>query len=262
MNFYTFNLMWNYVAVTSVLQKAPEKCAAESSDEEPNSTPKPLNKKKGGFSALAVDSDSDMEESISQPVKAAKSHSAHKVKGGFALLEVEGGADSDSTTEDMGRDSEQENSRNGNTKRTKKVVQSVDLEDDDFSKKEEKGGKKGKKQRKKQQDDDEDIEKMLAELEMEYSGVKKPVVQEEQPKEEGIIEESSKKEKKKKKKLDAEKGEMVEDSQEKPKEIVDGEEIEGTVKSAAQKRKEKKEKEKQKKMAQKKQVILSLVFCL
>ncbi|XP_069683030.1 eukaryotic translation initiation factor 5B [Periplaneta americana] len=239
-------------------KKATPKPTAESSDEEQISVSKPSkNKKKTGFSALADDSDSDNEEDNKlKTAKSSKSRPAGKVKAGFALLEVEGG-DSDSAQEDQSKDSDQEeNSRNANKKGSKKAAQPVDVDEDNIStKKEEKGGKKGKKQRKKQQDDDEDIEKMLAELELEYSGVKKEVVPEEKPVNEEISEESSKKDKKKKKK-DTEKMEAApEETQEKPKEVIDGEEIEGTVKTAAQKKKEKKEREKQKKMAQKKQDV-------
>jgi translation initiation factor 5B len=235
----------------------------ESSDEDSSNTCKPLNKNRKGFNALAVDSDSDVEENRSQPVKGVKSHLSGKVKVGFALLELESG-DSDSTKEDKSRDSEKEENVRNSRKKNAKVSQSVDL-DDNINKKEEKSGKKGKKQRKKQRDDDddEDIEKVLAELEMEYSGIKKVVVQEEPQRNEDISEESWKIDKKDKKKADTEKKEsMAQESQEKPKEIVGGEEIEGTMKTAAQKKKEKKEKEKQKKMAQKKQVSSTYAFYL
>jgi translation initiation factor 5B len=125
---------------------------------------------------------------------------------------------------------------------------------DNIIKMEEKRGKKKDKQRRKRQDDDEDIEKILAELEMEYSGIKKVVVQEEPQKAEDISASSWRKDKKEKKKSDTEKREpLAEESQKETKEIVGGEEIEGTVRTAAQKRKEKKEKKLQEKIAQKEQ---------
>ncbi|KAJ8936191.1 hypothetical protein NQ314_012461, partial [Rhamnusium bicolor] len=91
----------------------------------------------------------------------------------------------------------------------------------------EQGGKKGKKSRRKQDDSDEDLEKVLAELEMEYSGIKK----EEPP----AVQPST-----------------TETTSNLQQMIQKGDDV-STVKSAAQKKKEKKEKEKQKKMASKKQ---------
>ncbi|KAG5892793.1 hypothetical protein JTB14_032667 [Gonioctena quinquepunctata] len=90
---------------------------------------------------------------------------------------------------------------------------------------------------------DEDIEKVLAELEMEYTGKKK---EEEPPSVKTVdVPEVEEKEKKSKK---TEKEPSVEPSADETKS-----EDTGTVKTAAQKKKEKKEREKQKKLVQKKE---------
>lgn len=100
-------------------------------------------------------------------------------------------------------------------------------------------GKKSKKARRKRDDSDDDLDQVLAELEMEYSGTK-PVVEkdvtpviDEPPEPKGKI----KKEKKTPK--------IIENDDE-----HDNEET-STIKSAAQKKKEKKEREKQKKLEEK-----------
>ncbi|XP_017798471.1 PREDICTED: eukaryotic translation initiation factor 5B [Habropoda laboriosa] len=117
--------------------------------------------------------------------------------------------------------------------------------------------KKGKKARRKRNDSDEDIEKVLAELELEYSGQKKEVKDE--PVEPAVeVEDKKKKGKKDKKK---EKGDVIDIKEElKATELLDANDIDddmevSTVKTAAQKKKEKKEREKQKKLAQKKAEI-------
>nr|XP_034187064.1 eukaryotic translation initiation factor 5B [Osmia lignaria] len=115
--------------------------------------------------------------------------------------------------------------------------------------------KKGKKARRKRNDSDEDIEKVLAELELEYTGQKK---EEETvaPVEQKPEDEEKKKKGKKDKKKD--KGDIFEIKQElKSGILLEDEDIDdememSTVKTAAQKKKEKKEREKQKKLAQKK----------
>ncbi|XP_019879210.2 eukaryotic translation initiation factor 5B-like [Aethina tumida] len=116
-------------------------------------------------------------------------------------------------------------------------------------KSDERTNKKGKKARRKRDDSDEDIEKVLAELELEYSGVKKEepaaaaaasaVVKED--------DEEQPEEKKKSKKKEKVKEPSVEKEEDKDDEGV-------TIKTAAQKKKEKKEREKQKKLAAKKTV--------
>ncbi|XP_029048636.1 eukaryotic translation initiation factor 5B [Osmia bicornis bicornis] len=115
--------------------------------------------------------------------------------------------------------------------------------------------KKGKKARRKRNDSDEDIEKVLAELELEYTGQKK---EEETvaPVEQKPEDEEKKKKGKKDKKKD--KGDIFEIKQElKSGILLEDEDIDdememSTVKTAAQKKKEKKERERQKKLAQKK----------
>ncbi|XP_043595708.1 eukaryotic translation initiation factor 5B [Bombus pyrosoma] len=118
--------------------------------------------------------------------------------------------------------------------------------------------KKGKKARRKRNDSDEDIEKVLAELELEYSGQKKEVKDE--PVEQKPEDEDKKKKGKKDKKK--EKGDVIDIKEElKVSEYLEVNDIDdemevGTVKTAAQKKKEKKEREKQKKLAQKKAEII------
>ncbi|XP_071871303.1 eukaryotic translation initiation factor 5B isoform X1 [Bombus fervidus] len=118
--------------------------------------------------------------------------------------------------------------------------------------------KKGKKARRKRNDSDEDIEKVLAELELEYSGQKKEVKDE--PVEQKPEDEDKKKKGKKDKKK--EKGDVIDIKEElKVSEYLEVNNIDdemevGTVKTAAQKKKEKKEREKQKKLAQKKAEII------
>lgn len=117
--------------------------------------------------------------------------------------------------------------------------------------------------RKHNDSDEEDIEKVLAELALEYSGekpVKDKAEGKSEPNEQKIDDEDKKKKgKKDKKKEKAEKNdikdEMIEDTtaQEEPNNVDMDSEV-STVKTAAQKKKEKKEREKQKKLAQKKAV--------
>ncbi|CAL1675282.1 unnamed protein product [Lasius platythorax] len=124
--------------------------------------------------------------------------------------------------------------------------------------------KKGKKARRKRNDSDEDIEQVLAELALEYSGEKSvkdnQVENDSESNEQKIDDEDKKKKGKKDKKEKAEEKDDIKD------EATDNNIIApelndadintevGTVKTAAQKKKEKKEREKQKKLAQKKDV--------
>ncbi|KAF7280506.1 eukaryotic translation initiation factor 5B [Rhynchophorus ferrugineus] len=148
--------------------------------------------------------------------------SVTKVQSAFALLQVEdSGEDEPVIQQDSDSDDEQKPAKG------KKKSEN----------KQEQGGKKGKKGRRKKDDDDDDIEKALAELEMEYAGIKK-----EEPQEEFENKASIKKNKKKNKEEIA-----VEEPGNEPDNV---EEI-STVKTAAQKKKEKKEREKQKKLANK-----------
>merc|ERR1711892_750743 len=84
------------------------------------------------------------------------------------------------------------------------------------------------KKRKKDDDDDEDLDAMLAALRSEYAG-------EAVPEDTGAGEKVEKKEKKKKVKG------AEEDAGDLGFEVIDGEEVGGTVKTAAQKKKEKKD---------------------
>lgn len=114
--------------------------------------------------------------------------------------------------------------------------------------KKEPAGKKGKKGRRKRDDSDEDIEKVLAELEMEYSGIKKEVVpppEVEKPQE--VVEEKPKAKKKGKK----DEPQPVQNENE-AEDKASGDENDITIKTAAQKKKEKKEREKLKKLEAKK----------
>lgn len=222
-----------------------------SGDEDVKISAKNKGKKKGSFSVLADDSESGEDAEV----KAIKTSGK---KGGFALLAVE---DDDGSGSDDGgaqtRDSDDEGAVNSKSKKNKKTVRTDSLEDDDVKSDRTKdaksapGGKKGKK--KKKQDDDEDIEKVLAELELEYAGGKHEDVPQEVPekKTEDDEEKDGKKAKKKKKK-DKVESDVGGGDEELKTVVVDGEEVESTVKTAAQKKKEKKEREKQKKLDQKK----------
>ncbi|GAB1869576.1 Eukaryotic translation initiation factor 5B [Camponotus japonicus] len=122
--------------------------------------------------------------------------------------------------------------------------------------------KKGKKARRKRNDSDEDIEQVLAELALEYSGEKSvndnKIEDKSESNEQKINDEDKKKKgKKDKKKEKIEKDDIKDETTDNN--IIEPElndtnmDIEvSTVKTAAQKKKEKKEREKQKKLAQKK----------
>ncbi|XP_071644397.1 eukaryotic translation initiation factor 5B isoform X1 [Temnothorax longispinosus] len=124
--------------------------------------------------------------------------------------------------------------------------------------------KKGKKGRRKRNDSDEDIEQVLAELALEYSGEKPEAtdnkVEDKTEPDEQKIDNEDKKKKGKKDKKKTEKNDIKDDTDETmDNNIVESElnntdrDVEvSTVKTAAQKKKEKKEREKQKKLAQKK----------
>ncbi|CAK9831914.1 Eukaryotic translation initiation factor 5B [Anthophora retusa] len=120
-----------------------------------------------------------------------------------------------------------------------------------------KKGKKGVVRRKRKDSDDEDIEKVLAELELEYFGQQKEV-KDEPPVEPAAEVEDKKKEKKGKKDKKKDKGDVIDIKEElKTAELLEANDIDdemevSTVKTAAQKKKEKKEREKQKKLALKK----------
>lgn len=211
-------------------KKGKKNFDSDDSDEEESIKSK-VEEKKGkakGKAKARKASESDDDFPI-QPVKSAKGNKA--VKGGFALLNVEG--DDNDNDDDDDDDNMEEPHESEDESEKMSVDKSKNSKPQPVQ--EQKKGKKGKKKR---NDSDEDIEKVLAELEMEYSGQKKEIV--ETPK----IEEDEKKKAKGKendqeKKLDKE-------------EVKDDDDQVSTVKSAAQKKKEKKERERLKKQAQKK----------
>ncbi|RZF43835.1 hypothetical protein LSTR_LSTR006376 [Laodelphax striatellus] len=193
-------------------------------------------KKKKTKGKKSIDNSDSEEEVVKKP--AAKKGKAKK-SAGFALLAV---------SDDDDDDNESAAAPDPPSEDEAAAAAAAEVE-----KKREKGGKKGKKgKKKKDEDDDEDLDKMLAELQMEYAGVKEPSVEKsvaEEPEPSEEVEDTSKSKKKKKKGKEV--SEQV--GEEKPAEEDDGEDAAGgTVKTAAQKKKEKKEREKQKKMAAKK----------
>lgn len=119
------------------------------------------------------------------------------------------------------------------------------------------------KDRRKHQDSDEDIEKVLAELALEYSGEKankEKIEVKSEPNEQNVDDEDKKKKgKKDKKKEKAEISDVQDEAVDKDVVVPESNDADmdtevSTVKTAAQKKKEKKEREKQKKLAQKKAV--------
>jgi len=200
-----------------------EKLSIEDSDPESNKQVKKDKKKK----AAASDSDDEM---VKQPKQ-----------GGFALLMDDAGDSLPSASEDS--DIEEtiaapiKISKESDKKKKKKKGKKDEDDDDEFGEdlpKLEKGGKKKKKKKgKKDDDDDEDLDAMLAALRSEYTGEPVP---EGTPTE---VQGDDKKDKKKKEKATDEAGDLGF-------EVIDGEEVGGTVKTAAQKKKEKKDRQKQK----------------
>ncbi|XP_012264982.2 eukaryotic translation initiation factor 5B [Athalia rosae] len=194
----------------------------ESADESEDEEPRPKAKSKKGKKAQ----DSDDEFEIEKPKVVAKKNV--KAKGGFALLQMEG----DDNDEDIEQSSDNDSEETVTIQKAKPQQQ----------KKQEPQGKKGKKGKKKRNDSDDDIEKVLAELELEYSGQTKDTRVE--VKEVTVVGTDDSVTKSKQKDAD--------DFEDKDNEINDNEGEGGTVKTAAQKKKEKKERERQKKLAQKK----------
>lgn len=240
-------------------KKQTKKKTADSDDEiiEDNK-PAKKDKKKKKKGKTVDDSDSENEnkpvvlndDSDNEVKKKGSKKKASASSAGFALLTM---SDEDNDDDDDDGDANSKPQPMSDEDITEKLTQ-----------KEKDKGKKGKKKKKnKLEDDEEDIEKVLAELEMEYAGIKKEPEQAVENKDETnetIADEDSSKTKKKKKKKGADKeeedggGEVDNDSGEVEKDgVVNGEEESaGTVKTAAQKKKEKKEREKQKKLADKK----------
>ncbi|CAG2063764.1 unnamed protein product, partial [Timema podura] len=248
------------------------KIVDDSSDEDDTLVKAPSkDKKKGGIdhSTAGV---SDQDDELTK-IKSKQTKTSREKPKGFALLNIEGdSSDSESDQSTKGLDSEEEidivqkTSKKGGKK---EIISDSLKEDSDVISadrtKEEKAGKKGKKSKKKKQEDEEDIDKVLAELAQEYGDVTKeevPVTEKvEQINYDDVV---TKKEKKKKKKAKAEvepgEPKTTEEDKEESKDAIEGEELAGTMKSAAQKKKEKKEREKQKKLIQKSKVGNNIVI--
>ncbi|KAG6448068.1 hypothetical protein O3G_MSEX005294 [Manduca sexta] len=179
-----------------------------------------------------VSSEDESEEEIERKPKKGKKK--EEKKSAFSLLEIE---DADVSPPEEAPSSEDEKPA---PKSQKKPAQE----------KKEPAGKKGKKAKRKKDDSDEDLEKVLAELEMEYAGVKKeptpPAPEDEKPQD--VVEEKTKSKKKGKK--EEPKTEPEKENEEK--EGGSDNENDITIKTAAQKKKEKKEREKLKKQEAKK----------
>jgi len=199
--------------------------------------------KKGGF-ALLMDDDSpdeksEPEEEAPQPVKSKSKKS--KSKSAFELLQNE-------SEEEVDKDMEEEEVIKPQKDKKKKKKKQQEIEEDESipveeAPKEEKGGKKKKKKKGKKDDEDEDLDAMLAALKAEYTG-EAPPEETEAPK--APVNDEKEGKKKKNKKGDEE------DAGDMGFEVIDGEEVGGTVKTAAQKKKEKKERQKQKEFEEKK----------
>merc|ERR1719186_1200733 len=206
-------------------KKTGKKANNSESDEEMITQPQ-----KGGFALLMDDAgdslpseDSAEEEAVVAP---KKSKDRKAKKPAYDMLDQDGSEDSD------------DGDKPSKEKKKKKKGKDEDKEEfKDDPPKGEKGGKKKKKKKgKKDDDDDEDLDAMLAALRSEYSG---------EPVPEGTATEEQvdgKKEKKKKGKKDETKDEAGDLGFE----VIDDEEVGGTVKTVAQKKKEKKERQMQK----------------
>ncbi|XP_029730627.2 eukaryotic translation initiation factor 5B [Aedes albopictus] len=210
---------------------------------------KPEKKKASKKPAAKEDDDEDgAEEQEEEDSKKSKGKKKGKAGGGgpvgFSLLMADDDDDDEEVQEAIRDDDDDDDDepKKGKAKGGKKQ-QAKEAEDEP----QQKGGKKGKKAKKKKggDSDDEDIEKMLAELEMEYAGVKPP------PGEEPAVQEPKEAEKKKDKKDKKKKEETPPaDDAEPADEKTDGE---IHIKTAAEKRKEKKERQKKEAQAAKQQ---------
>lgn len=220
------------------LAKAMDDMSLSDSDSEPEEKPLPKEKKKTKKKEKkAASSDSEAEEEVVAQ------------KSGFALLMDDGddslpSEPSDVSDEEVKPEPVKQTKPEKKGKKDKKKGKSPDVEvlDEEVKEvvKEDKGGKKKKKKKgKKADDDDDDLDAMLAALKAEYDG-------EEPPPEaaDAFDKEDGKKGKKKKK--GKQETDDLEDAGQMGFEVIDGMEVGGTVKTAAQKKKEKKEKQKQK----------------
>ncbi|XP_046488123.1 eukaryotic translation initiation factor 5B [Neodiprion pinetum] len=208
-------------------EKFNEKKRDESTDESEDEKPRAKGKPKKGKKSQDSDDDFEMEK----PKVVAKAKAKVPAKSGFALLQMEGDDDDDND------DDEEDIHLSDNDSEEAVSVKNTKLQQQ--QKKQEPQGKKGKKGKKKRNDSEEDIEKVLAELELEYSGQKK---------EPAIVETVTEK----LQTTNISKKDIEEKDENKEDELNENEGEGGTVKTAAQKKKEKKERERQKKLAQKK----------
>ncbi|XP_026313818.1 eukaryotic translation initiation factor 5B [Hyposmocoma kahamanoa] len=238
----------NIEAVKPVKAKGKKIVDSEDSDEE---KPKTKGKQKKSI-------DEDVKEVTKNVKNVSISNKSHKKK----VVD----------SEDESEDEPEEKPKKGKKKENKSAFSFLEVEDsgdevpeappssDDElvqipqkkggQEKKEPAGKKGKKAKRKKDDSDEDIEKVLAELEMEYAGVKKePTPAPETEKPEETVEEKPKPEKKKKGKKEEPKPESEKEAEEKD---ASDNENDISIKTAAQKKKEKKEREKLKKQESKK----------
>ncbi|XP_058124542.1 eukaryotic translation initiation factor 5B [Anopheles ziemanni] len=189
----------------------------------------------GGAGSDSGDGENDGKEKEVKKKKGAKSGPV-----GFSLLMM----DDDDDDDDDGDDEKPEevvrkqsaDGKEGKGKKTKAPQTKKEPPKDDDEDGAAKGGKKGKKKKKKADEDDDEIERMLAELDMEYSG-QKPAATEQQPEAQQPEKVDKKKDKKKKK------DEPV--AAEVEKEARSEEADDGVrLKTAAEKKKEKKERQK------------------
>ncbi|XP_011499452.1 PREDICTED: eukaryotic translation initiation factor 5B [Ceratosolen solmsi marchali] len=202
----------------------------DSDNESDDDVPKSKGKTKDKKGRKASDSEDDFKI---LPSKITKNASSKVPKASFALLNMD-----DDVNEDLAVSpsvSDDESTKRESVERSKpSKQQKPELHES------QKESKKTKKAKKKRNDSDEDIDKVLAELEMEYSGQKKPVKEELNDEKREVEDKTLNQKKLKETEKEKDKGDAID--------IEDG----GTVKTAAQKKKEKKEREKQKKLAQKK----------
>ncbi|XP_055701286.1 eukaryotic translation initiation factor 5B isoform X2 [Phlebotomus papatasi] len=219
------------------VRKEKKKTVKESESEEENTKKSTVSGKEKG-KGCKDESEEDDEEAVIVPAKGKKAK-----KGGFALLNVD--SDNDVDSEEKAELSEEEDvgrkTKGGKKGKEPKRQGSVEEE----APREPQGGKKSKKSKKKRnEDDEEDIEKLLAELQIEYAGGKPAGSSE------GVADGESQAERKKKvagkgrdhklsfsKQID----EALDDDFNADNDV---EEEMATVKTAAQKKKEKKERQK------------------
>lgn len=229
-------------------EKKPKKVAAESDDDgaEQAEVPEklPVNEKgkdkKGKSNKKSTEKSEPAEDDEDEEDTGKKAKSKKKSKAGaggpvgFSLLMADDD-DDEEPAEQMIRDDDDDDEGGASKKGKAKAGKKSQAKDED-DEPTQKAGKKGKKGKKKKggDSDDEDIEKMLAELQLEYSGVK-PVPADEEPATDTVEKKEPEKKKDKKKKEDSP---LDVDEKEK------GNDGEIHIKTAAEKKKEKKERQK------------------